>query len=173
MDKRFQPVPVDAGDELFPNGIFEFNITKLLQHIKSSPNSFPVETVSLAALQVWSSTDLDEATIQNADVSLPIVLAEISPGRFNVIDGRDHDDLDQTVVFSNDAQDFKTADAREPDVEQHEVHVLPVEDGQGRLTSGNLEYAVIAFQDGGECVPHPLVVIDDEDRLWFGTHLLR
>ena len=87
LDKRFQPVPVDAGDELFPNGIFEFNITKLLQHIKSSPHSFPVETVSLAALQVWSSTDLDEATIQNADVSLPIVLAEISPGRFNVIDG--------------------------------------------------------------------------------------
>jgi hypothetical protein len=43
LDTDFQPVRVDEGDELFPNGIFEFNITKLLKHIKSNPVSFPIE----------------------------------------------------------------------------------------------------------------------------------
>src|SRR5450631_3811878 len=35
-DKRFQPCPLDAGEEAFPNGIFEFNITRLLAHITPS-----------------------------------------------------------------------------------------------------------------------------------------
>lgn len=87
LDTDFQPVSVDEGDELFPNGIFEFNITKLLKHIKSNPDSFPIERVKIMGLPVWSSSDLDEATVQKADLSSPIVLAEISPGRFNVIDG--------------------------------------------------------------------------------------
>ncbi len=87
LDTDFEPVRVDEGDELFPNGIFEFNITKLLKHIKSNPDSFPIERVKMIELPAWSSPDLDEATIQRADLSSPIVLAEISPGRFNVIDG--------------------------------------------------------------------------------------
>ena len=87
LDTHFQPVRVDEDDELFPNGIFEFNITKLLNHIKSDPDSFPIESVKVMDLPAWSSSDLDEATIQKADLSSPIVLAEISPGRFNVIDG--------------------------------------------------------------------------------------
>ena len=44
LNKKFQPFPVDAGDELFPNGI-------------------------------------------TANLSAPIILAEIAPGRFNIIDG--------------------------------------------------------------------------------------
>jgi hypothetical protein len=87
LDADFQPVRIDKGDELFPNGIFEFNITKLLIHIKSNPESFPIERIEVVDLQVWSSSDLNEATIQNADLSSPIILAEISPGRFNIIDG--------------------------------------------------------------------------------------
>jgi hypothetical protein len=34
-----------------------------------------------------SPKDLNESTITNANLSAPIILAEISPGRFNVIDG--------------------------------------------------------------------------------------
>jgi hypothetical protein len=32
--KKFTPCPIDDGDELFPNGIFEFNITKMLSFIE-------------------------------------------------------------------------------------------------------------------------------------------
>ena len=35
----------------------------------------------------YSPEILDEKTIQRTDLSRPIILAEISPGRFNVIDG--------------------------------------------------------------------------------------
>jgi hypothetical protein len=30
FDKNFQPCPVEPGDELYLNGIFEFNIARLL-----------------------------------------------------------------------------------------------------------------------------------------------
>lgn len=33
VDNDFTPCPVATGDELFPNGIFVFNITKLLEYI--------------------------------------------------------------------------------------------------------------------------------------------
>jgi len=33
-DKKFIPCPVADGDELFLNGIFEFNITKMLEYIE-------------------------------------------------------------------------------------------------------------------------------------------
>jgi hypothetical protein len=57
-DKNFQPCPAESGDEHYANGIFEFNITRLLAFIDTC-----------------------------ADLSRPILLAEIAPGRFNVIDG--------------------------------------------------------------------------------------
>jgi len=34
IDNGFTPCPTESGDELFRNGIFEFNITKLLEYIQ-------------------------------------------------------------------------------------------------------------------------------------------
>lgn len=86
INKKFQPFIVDEKDELFPNGFFEFNITKLIAQIKTNPDDFPIEEVTLDSL--WeSSPNLSETTIQAANLSVPIILAEISPGRFNVVDG--------------------------------------------------------------------------------------
>ena len=36
VDTHFTPCPVHDDDELFPNGIFEFNITKLLEDIHNN-----------------------------------------------------------------------------------------------------------------------------------------
>jgi hypothetical protein len=87
LDKKFLPCPVEAGDELYPNGIFVFNITKLCEFILANPVSFPIEKVLLTSLRNSFSTNLNELTIQNADLGKPIILAEIAPGQFNVIDG--------------------------------------------------------------------------------------
>ena len=87
LNKAFQPCLVDDDDELFPNGIFVFNVTKLIEHISANAAEFPIEVVAIDTLGITSSQNLDEPTVQNADLSRPIVLAEISPGRFNVIDG--------------------------------------------------------------------------------------
>ena len=85
--EKFDPLPVDESDELFPNGIFEFNVSKLLSFMGENSDRFPVEEVDVAPLAVGPTAHLDEVTIETADLSNPIVLAEISPGRFNVIDG--------------------------------------------------------------------------------------
>ena len=87
LDKKFKPFPVDEDDELYPNGVFVFNISKLVVFINANKSRFPVEEVELQSLQVFRSSNFDEATIEAANLSAPILLAEISPGMFNVIDG--------------------------------------------------------------------------------------
>jgi hypothetical protein len=39
LDKKFQPCPLDEGDEAYPNGIFVFNIIRLLATIDAHPES--------------------------------------------------------------------------------------------------------------------------------------
>jgi hypothetical protein len=87
LDKTFRPCPLDEGDEAYPNGIFEFNITRLLTFIDSHPEDFPLESVSVADIPDYGSSRLDEATVRSADLSRPVLLAEIAPGRHNLIDG--------------------------------------------------------------------------------------
>ena len=88
LDRRFQPCSAEAGDELYPNGIFEFNITRLSAFIHAHAEQFPTELVELADIPDSADSDsLDGDAIDTADLSRPIILAEIAPGRYNVIDG--------------------------------------------------------------------------------------
>lgn len=87
LDKAFQPCPAEPDDELYPNGIFEFNITRLLSFIEANVDRFPIESVGVADIPNYGSENLDEEAIRTADLLRPILLAEISPGRFNLIDG--------------------------------------------------------------------------------------
>lgn len=87
LKRNFNPSPINDGDELFPNGIFEFNITLLLTTLRSNPDKFQPEQVELSYLRSSHPDTLNESTILKADISVPIILAEISPGGFNVIDG--------------------------------------------------------------------------------------
>jgi hypothetical protein len=87
-DKRFQPCPIEPGDEAFPNGIFVFNITRLLAFMDAKPADFPIEFIEVASIPDFGgSRHLDEKTVASADLSRPVLLAEISPGRYNLIDG--------------------------------------------------------------------------------------
>jgi hypothetical protein len=87
LDKRYQPCPLGDGDEAYPNGIFEFNITRLLTFIDAHPEDFPLESISAADIPDYGSLRLDEAAVHSADLSRPVLLAEIAPGRYNLIDG--------------------------------------------------------------------------------------
>lgn len=111
-DEAFAPLPVDDGDELFPNGIFEFNVTKMLAFIEANPDRFTVGNVEVGPLRGYSPERLDEKTIERADLSKPIILAEISPGRFNVIDGNHR-------VERAGREGLKTIPARRIGAEQH------------------------------------------------------
>lgn len=86
LDKDFRPCEVDDGDELFPNGVFVYNITKMLAHIARSSAEFKTVQIDVEELDNGFS-DVDESYVQSVDVSVPVVLAEIAPGRYNLIDG--------------------------------------------------------------------------------------
>ena len=88
LHKKFKPLPAEADEEFFRNAIFEFNVTKMLAFMAANPDRFPVEEIEVETLMDYGTGDrLDQETIQTANLAHPIILAEISPGRFNVIDG--------------------------------------------------------------------------------------
>jgi hypothetical protein len=83
----FEPCPIEGGDEVFRNGIFEFNITRLMAFIEAHAHRFPIEFVAVASTPNYGDSRLDQTTIAAADLSRPVLFAEIAPSRFNLIDG--------------------------------------------------------------------------------------
>lgn len=110
-DARYNPCPVTYGDEVFPNGIFEFNVTRMLEYIDNHPADVPPVEVAVSDLDRGFSS-LDESYVQSVDISRPVVLAEISPGRYNLIDGHHR-------VAKAARQGLKTIRAYKLTVRQH------------------------------------------------------
>jgi len=86
-DKRFAPCTIGDDHELFANGIFEFNITRILEFLEADSVRYPVESITVSSIPDLGGERLDEATVRSADLNRPVLLAEISPDRFNLIDG--------------------------------------------------------------------------------------
>lgn len=86
LNKSFEACSVDNGDELFRNGIFVFNITKMMDFIRKNIKDFVLESIDVKSYQSHFNK-LDESTVETADPFIPIILAEIRPGMYNVIDG--------------------------------------------------------------------------------------
>ena len=86
IDKNFTPFHVADNDELYQNGFFQFNITRIIEHIQQSPDNFPLEEVAVADFHEGFSR-INEEHVETVDVAMPVILAEIAPGRYNLIDG--------------------------------------------------------------------------------------
>ncbi len=86
IDKNYVPTSTDEGDELYPNGIFVFNVTKMIEYIRTHKDEIPTESIEVKAY-VKGFSGLTESHIDKVDIEVPLILAEISPGRYNVIDG--------------------------------------------------------------------------------------
>ncbi len=86
VDNGFTPCPVATGDELFPNGIFVFNITKIVEYIQKDPDSITLEEVAVSDFFEGFSS-INEAHMDSVEISRPVIVAEISPGQYNMIDG--------------------------------------------------------------------------------------
>ncbi len=87
VDENFQPCPVMDDDELCPNGIFVFNITKMKVFINSRPDIFVPEDIDVKG-KYSSFITVNEEHMPNVELSEPVILAEIAPNNFNLIDGR-------------------------------------------------------------------------------------
>lgn len=86
VNRSFTACPVDDGDELYANGIFVFNITRMLDYIENNHDSIALVEIVVSDFPEGFSS-INEAHIESVDVSLPLVLAEISPGHYSLIDG--------------------------------------------------------------------------------------
>jgi hypothetical protein len=65
----------DAGDEIYCNGVFCFNITAMLEWMKQNPQP----TVEMQ-IDVWGSFDgKEDCYVEAADLTRPIVIEEIAP----------------------------------------------------------------------------------------------
>ena len=71
----------------------------------------------------------------------------------------------EAVVFLDDAQHVEAADAGQADVEQDQVDVLALEERQRRLAARHRQDAVVALEDRGQRIAHPLIVVADQDGL--------
>ncbi|MCK4378806.1 MAG: ParB N-terminal domain-containing protein [Deltaproteobacteria bacterium] len=87
VENDFTPCPAAIGDELFPNGIFEFNITKMIEYIKNNHDSITLQEVPVSDFFEAVSI-INESHIDSVDISRPVILAEIAPGHYNLIDGK-------------------------------------------------------------------------------------
>ncbi|KFO68111.1 hypothetical protein ER57_06340 [Smithella sp. SCADC] len=86
VNKNYVPSSDDDGDELYRNGIFVFNITKMIEYVCKHKDEIVLESIEVKAYRKGFS-ELTESHIDKTDVASPIILAEISPGRYNVING--------------------------------------------------------------------------------------
>ncbi len=86
IEHCFEPCIVREGDELYQNGIFIFNITKMYKFIDTNANIFPIESI-LIENYYYQNSNLDESHLKNTDINKPGIIAEIAPGRYNLIDG--------------------------------------------------------------------------------------
>jgi hypothetical protein len=86
LDKNFIPCQVDDEDELYRNGIFTFNISKMLNYLKSKNSVIKPNDVTVSSLPSGFSR-LKEAHIDSVDLTIPVIIAEIAPNQYNLIDG--------------------------------------------------------------------------------------
>ena len=90
LNKNFHPCEVNENEELCPNGIFVFNISRIIEHIDSGQLNAETEEINVTEWYGKSFTKkiINEDHLKTVVLKTPVIQAEISPGRYNMIDGR-------------------------------------------------------------------------------------
>ena len=87
-DMNYRPLPTHEGDEIYPNGIFNFSISRILEHIVSGKIDVEKEQINV---REWFKSHIrgsvNEEHLTTVDVARPVIQAEIRPGMFEIIDG--------------------------------------------------------------------------------------
>ena len=47
LDKNYKPIPTNVGDEIYLNGIFNINISKMLEHIMAEKLEAEIELIKV------------------------------------------------------------------------------------------------------------------------------
>ncbi len=88
LDKNFEPLPTRGGDEIFRNGCFEFNITRISEDISAGKLKVAEEPIKVSAWsRLHSSNSVNEEHLPSVDINKTVLQAEIRAGAYNIIDG--------------------------------------------------------------------------------------
>ena len=88
LDKNFEPLPNRDGDEIFRNGYFEFNITRIMEDISVGKLEVAEEPINISSWsRLHSSNTVNEDHLPSVDISKTVLQAEIRAGAYNIIDG--------------------------------------------------------------------------------------
>lgn len=88
LDKNYVPIPIYDGDEIYRNGIFHYNITRILTEIEEGKLVADRERINIDAwFKSHFSGSINEDHLLSIDVTRPVIQAEIRPGIYSIIDG--------------------------------------------------------------------------------------
>ena len=87
ISKDFKPCEIHDDDEYFPNGIFVFNVTKMIKYIEENKAIIPLNDTNVVDYHYKDFSSEEEDYINSADLNRPVILIEINPGTYNMIDG--------------------------------------------------------------------------------------
>ena len=88
LNEHYSPIPTNVGDEIYPIGLFRFNITKIYEHINDGALSMDEELIDVSK---WFTNhyrgSVNEDHLPAVDVTRMVIQAEIRPGMYEIIDG--------------------------------------------------------------------------------------
>ncbi len=88
MNPEYKLLPMNVGDEIYPNGIFNFSISRIAEHIASGELKVEKEQINIEQwFKLHIRGTVNEDHLPTVDVSKPVIQAEIRPNRFEIIDG--------------------------------------------------------------------------------------
>lgn len=88
LNPNYAPLPTYEGDEIYPNGIFHFNISRITEHILDGTLQVEKELIDVSD---WFKNhyrgSVNEEHLPTVDVKKTVIQAEIRPGMCEIIDG--------------------------------------------------------------------------------------
>jgi hypothetical protein len=89
LDRNYTPVELHENDEIFRNGIFQWNITKIIQYIDQYKSN--ISTSRIDVTEHYSSkyafANISQDHVNLVDINIPVIQAEINPNQYMIIDG--------------------------------------------------------------------------------------
>jgi hypothetical protein len=84
-DVNYVTVESLEDEELYRHGIFEWNISKIIQYINENERDI-LQTV-IDVKKHFHSASINESHVDTVNLFIPVIQAEINPGNYIVIDG--------------------------------------------------------------------------------------
>lgn len=85
LNPNFVPCTIEAEEEYYPNGIFVFNVTKLIKYIDLHREEFSKVDIDVSYYySLQSHRELNQDYVEQADLARPVILAEVAPDRYEM-----------------------------------------------------------------------------------------